>query len=161
MTSVLPSTNRWLVDKVDFEVETGLGMTIRGRFDLVGGSYEAGPYGSKIELVVDATSVHTGSRMWDGLLRSADDHGLREHPQVRFTSTSVRERWDGTLRVEGQLEAAGEIEPVAFDATVKEAGDGLRLETEVTIDRQLLGKNVNGFGIFLPATAHVTVQLSR
>jgi polyisoprenoid-binding protein YceI len=153
------SPTRWSLDGLEFAVHTALGMTIRGRFDRVAGSYEVGPYGSRIDLAVDAASVDTGNRIWDGLLGSADSPSLTEHPQVSFTSTRVRELGDGMLRVEGQLEGAGKVEPVVFDAAVKAVDHGLRLETAVAIDRQLLGKSVNGFGAFLPATMHLTMHL--
>lgn len=155
---VLPATERWPVDGVDFAVDTALGMTIRGYFDRVGGLYEVGPYGARIELVVDVTSVDTGNGIWNGLLRSTNSRALTEHPKVRFTSTHVRESWDGTLRVEGNLEVSDKVEAVEFNAAVKEGDQGLRLEVAVTLDRQRLGKAADGFGVFLPATVHVTMH---
>jgi len=159
-TDILSATRRWLLDGVSFAVDTALGMTIRGRFDRVGGSYEVGADGARIELMIDATSVDTGNGIWDGLLRSADTRALAEHPAVRFTSTHVRDVGGGRLRVEGHLEAAGTVEPVAFDAAVTETDHGLRLEAAATIDRQRLGKSADGFAVFLPATVHLTMHLS-
>ena len=153
------TTERWLVDAINFEVDTALGMTIRGRFGRVGGSYEVGTAGTRIELAADATSIDTGNGIWDGLLRSSDG-ALTEHPQVRFSSTHVRELGGGALRVEGQLEVGGRVEPVAFDATVKEVEDELRLEAATTIDRQRLGEGADRFVVFLPATVRLTVHLS-
>lgn len=158
---VLGATKRWLLDGLDFDVDTTLGLTIRGHFNRAVGSYEVGPDGREIELAVDVTSVETGNAIWDELLRPADNSGpLNEHPQVRFRSTSIRELGDGTLRVEGQLEAAGYVEPVAFDANAEEIDHGLRLETVVTVDRRRLGKSADRFALFLPATVHVTMNLS-
>ena len=157
---VLGATKRWLVDAVAFRVETALGLTIRGHFDRVGGSYEVGTDGTRIELVVDATSIDTGNGFWDGLLQSADSRRLEEHPHVRFTSTRVREVGDGTLHVEGHLEVMGKVEPVAFAAAVKEVDHGLQIEATMTIDRRQLGKNVDRFAAFLPATVHITTHLS-
>lgn len=111
-------------------------------------------------MAVDATSAETGNAIWDGLLRSADSRALTEHPQVRFTSADVREVGAGVLRVVGQLEAAGKVEPVAYDAAVEAVGDGLRLEAAVTIDRQRLGKGAAGFAVFLPATVHLMLHFS-
>jgi polyisoprenoid-binding protein YceI len=156
---ILATTRRWLVAGVDFAVDTALGMTIRGRFDRFGGSYEVGADGVRIELRVDATSIDTGNEIWDGLLRSADGPALAEHPQVGFTSTHVRDVGGGRLRVEGHLEAAGKVEPVAFDAAVTEIDGGLRLEAAATIDRQRLGKSADGFAVFLPATVHLMLHL--
>jgi polyisoprenoid-binding protein YceI len=152
------SPTRWSLDGLEFAVHTALGMTIRGRFDRVAGSYEVGPYGSRIELAVDPTSIDTG--IWDGLLFSTESRALSGHPQVRFTSTDIRAVGNGTLRVEGLLEGAGRVEPVAFDAAVKQVDDGLRLEAAATIDRRRLGESADRFAVFLPATAHVMMHLS-
>jgi polyisoprenoid-binding protein YceI len=67
---------------------------------------------------------------------------------------------DGTLHVEGVLEAAGKTEPVAFDAGVHEVDDGLRLEAVVELDRQRLGTSADRFAVLLPATVHVSMHLS-
>jgi polyisoprenoid-binding protein YceI len=141
-------------------VDTALGPTIRGRFGRVGGSYVVGAGGTTIAVAVDATSVDTGNAIWDGLLQSVDSARLADHPQVRFNSTRVSERGGGALRVEGYLEAAGKVEPLAFDAALKEADHGLRLEADFTLDRQRLGKSADRFGLFLPATVHVSLHLS-
>jgi polyisoprenoid-binding protein YceI len=156
---VLPPT-RWSLDGVEFAVDTALGMTIRGRFDRVAGSYEVGPHGSRIELAVDPTSIDTRNGIWDGLLLSAGSRAVSGHPQVRFTSTDVRAVGNGALRVEGLLEGAGKVEPVAFDAAVKQVDDGLRLEAAATIDGRRLGESADRFAVLLPATAHVTMHLS-
>jgi len=157
---VIPATKRWLLNGVDFVVDTALGMKIRGRFDRVEGSYEVGADGTRIELAVDTTSIDTGSGIWDGLLRSADSRAPNDHPRVHFTSTHVRELGNGSLRVEGHLEAAGKVEPVAFDAVVNEIDDGLRLEAVATVDRQRLGKSADRFEAFLPATVRLTMHFA-
>ena len=130
---------RWSVDggetSVDFAVKTFWGLaTVRGRFDRFGGSYEVGPDGTKIELTIDADSLDTGNRTRDKHLRSADFFGIAEHPQVRFVSTRVRDTGDGTLHVEGGLEAAGKVVPLELDATVRQVDHGLQVEGTTTVD---------------------------
>jgi polyisoprenoid-binding protein YceI len=148
---------RWSIDGVDFEVATVWGLIIaRGRFDRAAGSYEIGPDGAKLELMVDAGSVGTGNGMWDNLLRSS---AIAEHPEVRFTSTRVRDSGQGRLHVEGRLEAAGKVVPVEFDAALQRVDDGLQLEAATPVDRQHLGKNGGQLGIMLPATVHVRARL--
>jgi polyisoprenoid-binding protein YceI len=79
-------------------VDTVWDMTVaRGRFDRVSGSYQVGPGGAKLELMVDVTSMDTGNGMWDNLLRSTDPLDVAEYPQARFTSTHIRDSGDGTL----------------------------------------------------------------
>lgn len=148
------ATKRWPLDGVDFAVDAALAVTVRGHFDRVGGSYEVGPGGGRLEFAVDVTSVETGNGLLDGVLRSADS-------PVRFSSTSVRELGAGRLHVDGVFEAAGKVQPVEFDAAVEEARDGLRLDVSVSVDRQLLGTRAERFAMFLPATALVTLHFGR
>ncbi len=117
--------SHWHVDgdetSVEFSVDSFWGLTtVRGHFDHFKGSYGVGPDGTKIELTIDADSLDTGNRTRDEHLRSADFFRVAEHPHVRFTSTRVRDTGDGTLQIEGGLEAAGNVVPLAFDATVRQ-----------------------------------------
>ena len=131
----------WSVDRdetsVDFAVKTFWGLTtVHGRFDRFGGSYESGPDGTKIELTVDADSLDTGNATRDKHLRSTGFFHAAAHPQVRFTSTRVHHAGDGVLRVEGDLEAAGKVVPLEFDATVRQVDDALELEATTTVDQR-------------------------
>ncbi len=157
---------RWSVDDesfVEFAVKTFWGLTtVRGRFDRFDGTYEVGPGGMKIELTIDADSLDTGNGTRDKHLRSNDFFGVDEHPQVRFTSTRVLDTRDGKLHVEGDLDAAGKVVPLEFDATVAEAGDVLELETTTTVDHRLFGMSSGQLAMIRPpATLHVKARLSR
>jgi polyisoprenoid-binding protein YceI len=155
-SSDVPATRRWSADSVRFAVDPALGPTIRGRFDRVRGSYEIGPAGIEIELVVDVTTVETGNGLWGGLLRSAGGDRLAEQPEARFRSTRVDGSGAGKLRVDGYLDAAGKTEPVTFDADVKSVDGGLELEVVARVDR--LGKSAERFAFLLPATVRVTAH---
>jgi polyisoprenoid-binding protein YceI len=159
--NLLGTTRLWSVDELDFAVDTALGPTIRGRFDRVGGSYEVGGDGAKVVCAVDPASVEIGNGIWDGLLWPADRRRLAEEKPVSFRSTRISEMGDGTLHIEGVLEAAGKVEPVEFDAVVTEVDDGRRLEAVAEVDRQWLASSADRFAFLLPATAHVTLHLSR
>jgi polyisoprenoid-binding protein YceI len=152
---------RWNVDGVEFDVETGWGLTVaRGRFDRVAGSYKVGPEGTQIELTLDARSIVTENGMWDDLLRSNELPGIAEHPAVHFTSTDVGDSGQGKLHVEGRLEATGKVVPVAFDAVVHRVDHGLQMDVAATVDGQQLGKRGGQLGMILPATVHVRVRLT-
>jgi polyisoprenoid-binding protein YceI len=158
---------RWSVDpdqtSVGFAVKTFWGlMTVNGRFDRFAGTYEVGEDGTKIELTVDVDSVDTGNKTRDQHLRSTDFFALSEHPQVRFTSTSVEDAGDGTLRVEGDLAAAGKVVPIAFDAVATQTDDGLELEATTTVDQKELGMSSGQLGMIRrPATLNVKARLER
>ncbi len=147
---------------VDFAVKTFWGLTtVHGRFDRFGGSYEPGPNGPKIELTVDADSLDTGNATRDKHLRSTGFFHAAAHPQVRFTSTRVRHAGDGVLRVEGDLEAAGKIVPLEFDATVRQVDGALEVEATTTVDQRDLGMGSGRLGMIRrPATLHVKARLS-
>lgn len=156
----------WTVDgdetSVDFAVKTFWGLaTVRGQFDRVDGSYEGGPEGATIELTVDADSLATGNRTRDKHLRSSDFFGVADHPQVRFTSTHVRQTDDRMLHVEGRLEVAGTSVPLEFDASVEQVPSGLEIEATTTIDQRQLGMSSGQLGMIRPpATLHVKARLN-
>jgi polyisoprenoid-binding protein YceI len=158
---------RWSLDRaetsVEFAVRTFWGLsTVRGRFDRFDGSYEVGPDGTTIELTIDADSLDTGNRTRDRHLRSGGFFHVAQHPQVRFTSTRVRPAGDGTLHVEGRLEAAGKAVPLEFDATVQQVDAGLEVEATATVDQQQLGMSSGRLGMIRrPATLHVNARLSE
>ncbi|HSS80635.1 MAG TPA: YceI family protein [Gaiellaceae bacterium] len=161
----LQTPTRWFVDSaesdVEFAVRTYWGLaTVRGRFERFEGTYEVGPAGTKIELRIDADSLDTGNQTRDKHLRSDDFFGVDEHPEVRFTSTRVVHIRDGTLHVEGNLDAAGKVVPLEFDATVVQAGAVFELETTTTVDQRQLGLSSGPFGMIRPpTTVHVRARL--
>jgi polyisoprenoid-binding protein YceI len=162
--SIAPA--RWSVDhdntSVEFAVKTFWGLkTVHGRFDRFDGSYEVGLDGATtIELTVDADSLDTGNATRDKHLRSTSFFHAVEHPQVRFTSTRVDRVDDGTLQVEGTLEAAGKIVPLEFAASVERIGDALQIEATATVDQRELGMSSGKLGMIRPpATLHVRARL--
>ena len=159
------TSTRWDVDRaatsVDFAVKTFWGlMTVRGRFNRFDGSYEVAPVGTKIELTVEADSLDTGNTTRDKHLRGDDFFHVGEHPRLRFTSTRVRDLGYGKVEIEGDLEAAGKSEPLAFDATVTPTPAGLQIEGTTTVDQRRLGMSTGRVGMIRPpATLHVKALL--
>ena len=85
-----------------------------------------------------------------------------EHPQVRFTSTSVHHVTGEILHVVGHLEAAGKVMQLEFPATVRQLDDALEIEATTTIDQRQLGMSSGQLGMIRPpATLHVNARLSR
>jgi polyisoprenoid-binding protein YceI len=158
---------RWAVDpqksSVEFAVKTFWGLaTVRGRFERFDGGYDAGPAGQSIELTIDAGSLETGNGKRDEHLRSADFFHIADHPQVRFTSTCVRETGDGTLHVEGGLEAAGVVVPLQFEAVMRHVGKELEVEAAPTVDPRRFGMSSGQLGMIRPpARLHITARLSE
>ena len=157
----------WSLDhdssSVGFTVKTVWGLIpVRGRFDRFNGSYEVGRNGTTIELTIDADSVDTGNGKRDDHLRSSDFFGVDNHSQVRFRSTRVHATGDGILRVVGNLEVAGVVEPLEFTAKVKPAGEGLAVEATTTVDQRRFGMSSGVLGMIRrPTTLHVKALLKR
>jgi len=141
---------------IEASVEELWGLhTLRGRFDRFVGAYTTGPDGPHIDVTIDASSVDTGNAARDALIRSEGFLDAELHPHVRFTSTSVVPRGDGTARIEGELEAAGKTAPVAFDATLRAAGGEIVLEVSTQVDIGRLGARGPLGAIGSTATVHV------
>jgi polyisoprenoid-binding protein YceI len=77
---------------------------------------------------------------------------------VRFTSTHIRDLGDGTLYVNGRLEAVGKVVPVEFDAAVQRDDQELRIAATATVDRHQLGKSSGQLRLILPARVHVRAR---
>ncbi len=158
---------RWTVDpeksSVEFAVKTFWGLTtVRGRFERFDGWYDADPDRQTIELTIDAGSLNTEHGKRDEHLRSADFFDIAEHPQVRFTSTRVRNAGDGTLHVEGGLEVAGVVVPLEFDAEMRQVGEELEVEARTTVDPRRFRMSSGQAGMIRPpARLHVTARVSE
>jgi polyisoprenoid-binding protein YceI len=158
---------RWAVDpeksSVEFAVKTFWGLTtVRGRFERFDGWYDATPDRQSIELTIDAGSLNTENGKRDEHLRSADFFHIADHPQVRFAATSVRNFGDGTLHVEGGLDAAGVVVPLEFDAAVRQVGEELEVEAATTVDPRRFGMSSGHLGMIRPpAKLYITARLSE
>lgn len=158
---------RWNADPtrttVEFEIEHLWGLhTVRGRFRSFDGAYIVGPAGTEIELRIDAASIDTGIAARDRHLRSADFFDVDEHPQVRFRSTRVTGLGSGDVHVSGDLEAAGVVVPLAFDASVRVIDGELELEATTSIDQRRFGMSAGPLrNVRPPAKLHVKARLVR
>ena len=160
------ASRRWAVDPrrstVEFRVPTFWGLsTVVGHFDHFEGSFARdGDHVFAIDLTIDADSLDTANETRDRHLRSERFFDVAEHPQIRFSSTSIDE-FGGILAMNGQLEAAGGRVPVALEATIREEGDELEIEATTTIDQRELGMTFSPLGMIrTPATLHVQARLT-
>jgi polyisoprenoid-binding protein YceI len=155
----------WQLDpsrsSVEFHVRHFYGlMTVKGRFGRYQGTLklDAEPV---VELTIDADSLDTKMAKRDKHLRSADFFNVADHPQVQFVSDSVT--LDGeTLKVRGELHAAGRHVPMEIEAAVRRAGDDLELEARTLVDQRELGMTWSPVGITrAPSTLIVSGRLVR
>src|SRR3954454_16295656 len=120
-------------------------MTVKGEFADYDGTLDLSATPA-VELTLQAASLDTKQAKRDEHLRSGDFFDAENHPQIRFRSD--RAELDGdTLRVQGQLEAAGRSIPLALDATVREADGELEIEATADADHRELGMAWSPLGI--------------
>jgi polyisoprenoid-binding protein YceI len=155
----------WRLDpsrsSVEFHVRHFYGLvTVKGRFDRYQGTLKLGAQ-PVVELTIDADSLDTKMAKRDKHLRSADFFDVANHPQVQFVSDSVT--LDGeTLKVRGELHAAGRHVPVDVEATLRSAGDDLEVEATTLVDQRELGMTWSPVGITrAPSTLIVSGRLVR
>jgi polyisoprenoid-binding protein YceI len=160
------ATRRWVVDTarstLEFRVRNYWGLTtVVGHFRRFDGSYTVGPDERAVELIVDAGSLDTGIRRRDEHLRSSTFFDVEAHPHVRFTANDVTGAGNGTLRVRGELEAAGKKVPLAFEAAVRVLDGELEAEATTLVDHRLLGMTLSPLGaVRSPSTLHVKARLT-
>jgi polyisoprenoid-binding protein YceI len=159
-------TRRWVVDParstVEFRVKNFWGLTtVVGHFARFDGAYAVGPNRRSIELIIDAASLDTGNRRRDEHLRSSDFFDVKAHPHVRFTAHDVTDAGNGTLRVRGELEAAGAKVPLSLEAPVRELDGELEVEATTSVDQRRFGMTWSPLGMLRsPSTLHVKARLT-
>jgi polyisoprenoid-binding protein YceI len=120
-------------------------MTVKGEFADYDGTLHLGATPA-VELTLEATSLDTKHAKRDEHLRSKDFFDAERHPQVRFISDGAA--FDGdTLRVHGQLHAAGRQIALELDATVREVDGELEIEAVTEADHRGLGMTWSPLGI--------------
>ncbi len=156
----------WRLDpaasRVEFRVPHFWGLvTVKGRFERFDGRLEIDASGRRrISLTIDAASLHTRNRKRDKHLRSVDFFNTKDHPEVCFRSTSVSDAGDSRLRIEGELEVAGERLALRLEPTIQETDHQLEIEASTVVDQRLLGMTWSPLGMTrTPTTLNVHALL--
>jgi polyisoprenoid-binding protein YceI len=162
------ATARWRLDpaasSVAFHVPHFWGLlTVKGHFGRLDGWLEIDESDQhQIMLTIDAASLHTGSRQRDKHLRSADFFDTKNHPEVRFRSTRVRTAGEDRLRVDGELEVAGERMALGLEPTIQQTDEEINIEATTTIDQRQFGMTWSPLGMTkTPTTITVQARLQR
>ena len=89
---------------------------VRGDFKVFSGSIDIAdsPESSSVEVVIDASSIDTGTSDRDNHLRSPDFLDVENFPTLDFKSTEIRENGSG-YEVDGELTIRGTSRPVTLD----------------------------------------------
>jgi polyisoprenoid-binding protein YceI len=163
-----PMNTDWRLDpsvsSVEFQVPHFWGLvTVTGRFERFDGNLEIDEHRQRqLTLTINAASVQTGIRRRDKHLRSSDFFDTDNHPEIHFRSTSVSDITDHRVRVEGELEAAGEHVTMILEPTIQQTNDQLQLDVTTTVDQRQLGMTWSPLGMTrTPVTLTVHASLRR
>jgi len=137
---------------VGFSVRHMMVSSTRGEFGQVTGTVQLDDKDlsrSKIEAVIEVTSIDTRDAKRDEHLRSADFFDVAKHPTITFRSTRIR-RSGGSYLVTGDLTMRGVTRSVTLQASrptaeVKDPWGGLRrgLTATTTLRRKDFGISWN------------------
>ena len=124
-TALSPTTGTWVLDpahtRLGFEARHAMVSKVRGSFGIFEGTLVLdgeNPANSRASVVIDASSITTGSADRDAHLRAADFLNVEEFPTLTFTSTSVRQDGDDFVMV-GELTIRGTTRPVEITADLE------------------------------------------
>lgn len=150
-------TGTWTLDpahtSIELSVRHMMVATVRGRVQaargmlIVDGSGD--PEKSGVDVEIDAASIDTGNGDRDNHLRSPDFLDVENYTTMRFRSTSVDDRGDGTLRVRGDLTVRDVTRPVTLETelggVVNDPYGKVRMgfSATTTIDRSEFGLTWN------------------
>ncbi|MBQ4888579.1 YceI family protein [Shewanella sp. MMG014] len=137
---------------------------VTGRFNDFSGdfSYDANKINdTKVKVTINTTSVDSNHAERDKHLRGSDFLNTGEFPKAEFVSTTVEDKGNGKVVVNGNLTLNGVTKPVAIDATVigegKDPWGGYRAGFAGTTEFAM-----KDFGIKMdlgPASANVSLAL--
>jgi polyisoprenoid-binding protein YceI len=160
-----------------FSVRHMMVSTVRGEFDKVSGSVDLNEKDitqSKVEAVIDATTISTRNEGRDKHLKSADFLDTANFPTITFKSSKVEKGANGKLTVTGDLTLHGvtksvvlEVEPLS--SAIKDQRGNMRSGTSATtkINRKEFGVNFNaaldGGGVVVSdeVTINIDVELVK
>lgn len=95
---------------------------------------EGGLTESKVEVVIDTTTLWADNDKLTGHLKSSDFFDVESHPEARFTSTAIAETAEG-FEITGELELHGVTKQIKFPATIAVEGDRVTAQAEFFIQR--------------------------
>lgn len=152
---------------VTFEITHFGTSTNRGRFDKKEGTveFDKAAKTGKVEIVIDTTSINTGTAAFNKHLQSADLFDTANFPTATFKADKFNFSGDKVTDVSGTLTLLGKTQPVTLKASNFNCYDSPMLKREVcggdfetTIDRTQFGMNY-GLAYGFPTAVRLIVQV--
>ena len=113
-----------------------------------------------LDVKIQAASVHTGSGMKDGKLKSKDFFNVEQDPLITFHSTKVVQTGPETFDVQGTFTIRGVSKPETLTLTVYGKGTGSgTIKGTMAFDRKDYGMNSGIPFIKIADRVEVTIDL--
>ena len=116
------SADPWSIDadhsNVGFKVRHMMVSNVKGEFGKYSGVVDIDDKDvtkSKVEVVIDTASIHTGVVKRDEHLKSADFFDVAKYPTMTFVSKSVKKAGNNKLKAKGYLTLHGVTREVVLD----------------------------------------------
>ena len=121
-TAAPAQTTTWNIDPAhsvaEFKVKHMMISNVKGQFSKLSGAIafdESDLKNSRVEVSVEAASIHTGDGQRDAHLKSPDFFDVEKFPTLSFKSDGIRVIKDGELSVDGEFVIHGVARKVTFD----------------------------------------------
>jgi polyisoprenoid-binding protein YceI len=141
--------------------------TVRGRFGKIVGriQYDAASGAGALDFTVDTSSVDTGNRSLDGVLRSEQFFDVANFPVVRLRASRFIRHNGELAAVEGELTMLGVTQPVRLEAVRFSCGQvslfGIRRDVCGGDFRATISRRAFGMTRFLPEVGDaVTLEIA-
>lgn len=128
----------------------------------------ANPENSKVDVVIDASSIDSRVDAFNGHLTGEKFFDAAKYPEITFTSTTIKSTGEDTFDVSGDLTIKGISKPVVLATTINKAANhpmskkpviGLSAETKVSRSDFGLDRAVPTVGD--EVTIYVSVELPQ
>jgi polyisoprenoid-binding protein YceI len=163
-TTLLPP-GTWVLDpgraQVTFSGRASkLAPMFRASFGSVSGTVDVAST-ARLYVEVDLTSVSTGHRAWDELLRGLDPFAATCCPRATYRGSADLTVGD-RARVDGELELRGVRRPVTLAVQLCPQGDEVLVTATGTVDRRAFGVRCDlpGVGRFVPAVMQLDITVT-
>jgi polyisoprenoid-binding protein YceI len=161
--TALLDAGRWVLDPARTAVSfsgraSALSPTFRASFGSVSGAVDVDG-SAQLSVHVDVTSLTTGNRSWDELLRRLDPFDAGRCPVATYRgSADVTAGSD--ISVAGDLELRGILQPVHLSARVQSRGGEVLVSATGTVDRRHFGVRCDlpGMGRLVPSVMSLKIE---
>lgn len=165
---MLPTTDRttWQLDPTRATVAFSgranrLAPTFRAAFTSLTGTVVQTGDDVRLAVDIDVTSLTTGNRSWDEMLRAVDPFAATRHPLASYRGSAAL--GDDAVDVAGDLELRGVLQPVRLTARLEETTrDEVQLTATGEVDRRDFGVRCDlpGLGRLVPSVMRLEIAVS-